>query len=453
MKQAWCIGTRRLCMALCLVLLLSCTSLFGCSGPAVPPVYDNRLNFLSNSGISIYRIVCPMEGCVSQVSEAAARLQNVMQYMLGTDVVLTNDRGTANAVDQLQPYEILIGETARTESQDVLPELRRDEYIIRVIGHKIVIVGESNRATAAGVDAFIADVLKYAPGVSAPQDPLSEIKIEKNYTVKGKYDCPKVPSQTEISTLPVAPYQATRLNVVPAPEAHCDGLALATLQGLSTRYGSDQIFIVREGDEERLQALAESGVSLIKHNDDDVSWSLGELLNYYAEHIYGYILCSSDLESESAQVAINLAHQLNAVVVTPENEGLAVSAGLSMVLDVRDKNDAWLRSSEYFPLLNHKLAIEPDAADSLVLVDYAVMTGCYYYDYCGGDEYSHVQTFKHLERGGYILSVVSNDVHDKVFFDTIGVTVLNLNDECLNNLSVLSGQNPQWMQDILFPAT
>ena len=451
MKQVWNVSIRRLCLMLCLVLLLSCIPLVGCSGTTDPPVYDNRLNFLSNGGVSIYRIVYPMEGCVSLVSEAATRLQEAMQYMLGVDVALTNDRGTANAVDQLQPYEILIGETARTESQDVLPELRRDEYVIRVVGHKIVIVGESNRATAAGVDAFIANVLKYTEGVAAPSDPLSEVKIEKNYTAKGKYECPKVPSQADVATLPIAPYQATRLNVVPAPDAISDGLSLATLQGLSTRYGSDQIFIADEEKSQQLQILADSGIALIYHNDDDVPWSLGELLKYYAEYLYGYILCSSDLSDESAQVAINLAHQLNAVVITPENEALAVAAGLSMVLDVRGKNDAWLRSSEYFPLLCRNLAVEPDTTYPLALIDYVVMTGCYYYDYCGGDEYSHVQTFKHLDPGGYLLCATADDVHGKVFFDVIGVTLLTSPKECLNNLSVMSGWNPSWMQDTLFP--
>ena len=451
MKQVWSVGLRRLCLILCLALLLPCISLVGCSGTTEPPVYDNRLIFLSNSGVSIYRIVYPMEGCTSLVSEAATRLQDAMQYMLGVDVVLTSDRGTANAVDQLQPYEILIGETARTESQDVLPELRRDEYVIRVVGHKIVIVGESNRATAAGVDAFIANVLKYTEGVAAPADPKSEVKIEKNYTVKGKYECPKVPSQGDVATLPVALYQATRVNVVPAPDAMGDGITLATLQGLSTRYGSEQIFIAHEAEAHQLQAMADGGVTLVYHNDDDVPWSLGELLKYYAEHLYGYILCSSDWSDESAQVAINLANQLNAVVITPENEALAVAAGLSMVLDVRDKNDAWLRSSEYFPLLNCKIAVEPDAAHPLALIDYVAMTGCYYYDYCGGDEYSHVQTFKHMEAGGHILSATADDVHGKVFFDVIGVTHMTPPPECMNNLSVMSGWNPLWMQNTLFP--
>ncbi len=439
-----------MCAVLCLLMLLSCALLGACTGPVAPPVYDNRLNFLSNKGVSIYRIVQPMEGCTAQVSEAALRLQDAMQYMLGTEVKLTDDRGTANAADQLQPYEILIGETARTESQAVLGELRRDEYIIRVVGHKIVIVGESNRATAKAVDDFIANVLGYSQGVPAPEDALSAVRIEKEYNKKGKYECLKVPSEAGTMTLPVAPYQATLLNVVARPEAACDRLTLATLQGLCTQYGSEQIFVTDEAQEPTLQALMDAGVTAMRHNDDGVAWSLSELLDYYGEQVYGYILCSSDLAGESAQVAVNLAHQLNAVVVTSENETVAIAAGLSMVLDVRDKNDAWLRASEYFPLLDRKLAIEPDAARDLSLVDYVVMTGCYYYDYRGVDEYTHVQVFKHLGRGGYLLSVSCEDVHHHVFFDAIGVTAIAFPEGYLSNLSVLTTRIPQQIQDALF---
>ena len=448
MKQKW---SRRTCMVLCLLMLLSCALLSACTGPIEPPVYDNRLNFLSNKGVSIYRIVCPMEGCTAQVSEAASRLQEAMQYMLGTEVILTDDRGTANAADQLQPYEILIGETARTESQAVLPELRRDEYVIRVVGHKIVIVGQSNRATAEAVDDFIANVLGYSQGVDAPEDALSQMKIEKNYDKKGKYECLQVPNEGGDMTLPAAPYRATLLNVVTAPENAHDRLTLATLQGLSTQYGSEQIFILNEGQDAILQDITAGGVTLMPHNDDGILWSLETLLAYYSEHVYGYILCSSDLSSESAQVAVNLAHQLNAVVVASENELTAMSAGLSMILDVRDKDDAWLRSSEYFALLDHKVSIEPDADCELALADYVVMTGCYYYDYRGIDEYTHVQTFKHMERGGYLLSVAHDDKHHHVLFDAIGVTAIAFPDAHEVNLSVLSAFIPQQIQDALFP--
>lgn len=448
MKQKW---RRWLCAVLCLLMLLSCVSLAACTGPVEAPVYDNRLNFLSNKGVSIYRIVCPMEGCTEQVSEAALRLQEAMQYMLGTEVAMTDDRGTANAVDQLQPYEILIGQTARTETQEVLPALRRDEYVIRVVGHKIVIVGQSNRATVKAVDDFIANVLGYSPDVEAPTDPLSQMKIEKNYDKKGKYECLKVPNEGGVMTLPAAPYRATLLNVVAAPESAHDRLTLATLQGLSTQYGSEQIFVLNEGQDTILQDITAGGVTLMPHNDAGVLWSLETLLSYYGEYVYGYILCSSDLSSESAQVAVNLAHQLNAIVVTSENELAAMSAGLSMVLDVREKNDAWLRGSEYFALLNHKVAIEPDADRELTLADYVVMTGCYYYDYRGIDEYTHVQTFKHMERGGYLLSVSHDDKHHHVLFDAIGVTAIAFPEVCETNLSVLSALIPQEVQDSLFP--
>jgi hypothetical protein len=132
-------------------LLLLMGSFAGCETPSEPPVYDTRLNFLSDSGVSIYRIVYPKESCPATVLTAAEELQSAMQEALGVDVAMTDDHGTANATDQLQPYEILIGETARTATQNAMTDLDGDEFIVRVDGHKIVIVGATNRATCAAV--------------------------------------------------------------------------------------------------------------------------------------------------------------------------------------------------------------------------------------------------------------------------------------------------------------
>ena len=160
-------------------------------------------------------------------------------------------------------------------------------------------------------------------------------------------------------------------------------------------------------------------MTLSDKNDSEQTWTLAHLLNHYADLLDGYILCSSDLTSESAEVAVSLAHQLNAVVVTPDNEGLAQASGLSLVLDVTDKDDAWLRASEYFAQLNHTLAIEPDITQGFSLVDYAVMAGCYYHDYRGSDEYMHVQTFRHLENGSHLLAIPTEDKHNIGAFELI----------------------------------
>ncbi|MBR2622486.1 MAG: hypothetical protein IKC97_08995 [Clostridia bacterium] len=433
----------------CVMLILLLGGLAGCRTPSEPPVYDTRLNFLSTGGVSIYRIVYPKENCPATVLAAAQELEFAMQEALGVDVAITDDHGTANATDQLQPYEILIGETARTATQNALPELEGDEYVIRVDGHKIVIVGATNRATCAAVRYFIKDVIQQKGETSTSERP--PVKIDVDYHYQGVYQLPLYPSESVETTLPIAPYRATVLQTIAMPTNAYDHLTLATLQGLSSLYSSEQIFIRTQENEQWLSMMMQKGeLTVSECNDAEQMWTLGLLLNHYSEMLGGYILCSSDLTSESVEVAINLAHQLNAVVVTPDNEELAQTAGLSLVLDVRDKNDAWLRGSEYFAQLNCALAVEPDTEHGFSLIDYAVMTGCYYHDYRAGDEYMHVQAFKHLERGSYLLSAPTDDKHNTVTFDAIGVTVLELEAVYGDNLSVITGKLPAELQAMLF---
>lgn len=59
-------------------------------------------------------------------------------------------------------YEILIGETNRRESKTVRETLGKDEYAIKAVGHKLVIVGETEFATVKAVEAFIDMYIKPA---------------------------------------------------------------------------------------------------------------------------------------------------------------------------------------------------------------------------------------------------------------------------------------------------
>ena len=125
---------RSLVTILC-VCMLALPLLVGCDTSAEPPTYDSRLNFVASSGASIFRIVYPQEEASDVVLTAAQELQAAMQEVLGIEVALTDDKGTVNATDQFQPYEILVGQTARAATQKVLPELTGEDYVVRLDGH------------------------------------------------------------------------------------------------------------------------------------------------------------------------------------------------------------------------------------------------------------------------------------------------------------------------------
>lgn len=431
-------------VALTLFLLLTVVPVLAGCQPTQPPVYDTRLNFLSSSGVSIYRIVYPEENCPNTVLTAAEELQAIMGEVLGVDVAITDDKGTANAIDQFQPYEILVGETARTATQKALPELDGEEFIVRVDGHKIVIVGASNRATCAGVRYFIDNVIKQG----SVEHGRPVVKIETDYEYYGQYESPKQPAVAGDTTLPVAPYRPVILYAVQQPEQLDNQLTLATLQGLSTLFSSEQIFVLKQNNQTLLDTLVAQGASVTEHNDEEQTWTLELLLEYYRDRLSGYILCG-DAVSESAEVAINLAHYLGAVVVTPENEALAQEAGLSLVLDVTDKNDAWLRTTPYFEKLSKTVAIEPDMAQGFAFVDYAVMSGCYYRDYCSGDEYMHIQSFRYLSAGAYLLCVPTDDVHQTLTFEEAGIEMLTPDSLYYENLSLMISANAKETEAIL----
>jgi len=433
---------RSLLVTLLCVLMLALPLLSACETSTEPPVYDSRLNFLTTSGVSIFRIVYPQEETSDVVLTAAQELQAAMQEVLGVEVAMTDDKGAANATDQFQPYEILIGQTARSATQKVLPELTGEDYVVCVDGHKIVIVGATNRATYAGVRHFIQSVIRKGE----MEDGKPVVKIETDYEYKGTYESPKQPAAAGDIKLPVAPYRPVVLYTVHEPESLGDQVTLATLQGLSTLYASEQVFVLRDGNESVLTSLMEQGVAVTYRNDAGDVWSLSTLMAYYANRVSGYILCSSEVGGESMEVAINLSHYLNALVVTPDNEEVAKEAGLTLLLDVTDKDDAWLRTTPYFAKLVASVAIEPDIEQSVAFVDYVVMAGCYYHDYHSGDEYMHVQAFKHLSQGAYLLTLPTDDVHHTISFESIGVNVLTPDAIYYQNLSILMAANAKQME-------
>ncbi len=65
-----------------------------------------------------------------------------------------------------QEYEILIGDTARTESIDILSKIKGDGYAIAVEGNKIVIVGTNDMFTMKALQAF-SDTYLSTEGVDA----------------------------------------------------------------------------------------------------------------------------------------------------------------------------------------------------------------------------------------------------------------------------------------------
>ena len=67
--------------------------------------------------------------------------------------------------DRSAPYEILIGDTDRPESDRAIADLKgENEYIVRVDGNKLVLVASSNKALIAGAEYLISEYLSVETG-------------------------------------------------------------------------------------------------------------------------------------------------------------------------------------------------------------------------------------------------------------------------------------------------
>lgn len=88
----------------------------------------------------------------------------------------------------------------------------------------------------------------------------------------------------------------------------------------------------------------------------------------------GYILCRTG--TPSVNVATTLAGLTGAVAVEESLEALAIRNGLRKVLDVRDKDDRWVKD-HYWHRLRHDVAIEQKEEWPERLRDYATMAGAF----------------------------------------------------------------------------
>ncbi len=236
-----------------------------------------------------------------------------------------------------------------------------------------------------------------------------------------------------------AKHQATEVYLVNEPSGFSEKLTLATLQGLVANL-SDQQILIQTGSFTTYRSALTSGFGVKTSNRvDKKTCSTATLLAHYADLVDGYILCGSSSDDESVAVAISLAGLLNAVVIPEGSEKLAEDAGLSMVLDVRGKNDAWLRKSEYFAKLNREIAVEQPTSMVPKLADYAVMSHAYFSFYNGHNASEHTSKYSFLNPGAVVFGY-NNTLGE---YDTVqsfsGINLCMIPADHAYNLSTLSG--------------
>ncbi len=156
-------------MLLLLCAALTLGGLVGCTDPTQPddpdddpPVPQDALSLLDENGTAgLYAVVRPEDGD-KKVTAAATKLRvSLMNYYGVSDWDITDDWSADPDADEMAAqYEVLVGETNRPESAQVLEELGEDQYAIRVVNRKLVIVGVDDRHTVMAVKYFIVTYLE-----------------------------------------------------------------------------------------------------------------------------------------------------------------------------------------------------------------------------------------------------------------------------------------------------
>ena len=403
--------------------------------PAKPQVV------LAEGGVAKYVIIrSDLTDSNSPETTLSLQVKKALQSVSGAEFELKTDWENKN--DNAEIKEILIGKTNRAESAAAIAEIPgEDEYLIRVTGNKIVIVGNGELALTEAINYFLNQYAGwYAEDNYTQKQTLS---MDEDAAYAGKWTVPVYDEEPWLADIVCAPNRATKILLLDAPGGD-NSLTLATLQGLAAANSTTQILFRSGSWSKYLESIKDIGpdgfgAKVLEKNAAGQAWSVATLLEEYSSMLEGYILC--DTGDESVNVAITLAHYLKAVVVTPSNVAVAEKAGLSMVLDVTEYDDAWLRESKYFDMLVTDVAVEQPANMAPRLVDYAVMAGCYINFYNGNDAEEHAKMFDFLDDGAIVIGWNNTlGEYDTVLsYSRLNACLIPADHAC--NLSTLSGFN------------
>ena len=104
-------------------------------------------------GKALYKLLRSEESTSAMVSNVTALHRNLKKYTSVEMAIVTDWTRKGAEADNSQP-EILIGETNRRATQELLAVLPPHSYGIRVTEDKVVIVGTSENMTAHALYAF-----------------------------------------------------------------------------------------------------------------------------------------------------------------------------------------------------------------------------------------------------------------------------------------------------------
>ena len=150
---------RWLCFALVLLMITSCTngntSDNGTEAPTEAPTEDVG-NLIVKNGRAEYSIVYA-QGLPESTLAVVDALQTAILEYTGANIKIKEESGSFND----NTKEILIGSVDFAEAKSIKKSLSRDEFVIRSVGKKILIVADSNRVLEEAIYYFIEQLMPH----------------------------------------------------------------------------------------------------------------------------------------------------------------------------------------------------------------------------------------------------------------------------------------------------
>lgn len=150
---------------LLLILLLSVGILLACTpedstddegtvSDSESDTVQEELFRIVENGVANFIIVAP-ERATDGESEAFMELRSEIAAMTGVSLEFTDDWLRSGETHDSEAYEILIGQTNYTETQDILNDTSYGSYRIAAVGRKLVLTAWSEEAIVKGAETLI----------------------------------------------------------------------------------------------------------------------------------------------------------------------------------------------------------------------------------------------------------------------------------------------------------
>ena len=136
-----------------IVLIMSLLLLglvFVSCGETIKPVEDIQL---FKDGVSQYVIICA-DDVSAELKSEVDKLNAAIAGKTGKSLELKDDFISEEFGIKESPYEIVIGDCNRSVVEDLKSSLGSEDYIIKVVGTKIVVIGGSEESTINAVATF-----------------------------------------------------------------------------------------------------------------------------------------------------------------------------------------------------------------------------------------------------------------------------------------------------------